>query len=373
MQYNKQFSVIYDFFYILIAMNSFYKIRMIRLIIILFSAVVFCYCAMAIYNPHKKDIASSSIIDCPIKDIRLGMRTVGANPKGRNLYDLEEPNESWFQINLHMLKQDSNGLDIELLRPKEWLEIQNAKPGNTIYIDMPEMGAVGDAKVVSVLSAPHIQQGKGNIVTGKYIHTVQNCIDLFISGQDKPIGCTDNHPFWSQDRNDFITAGELLQGERVLLYNGETAKIIQKLPRPGPETVYNIEVFGEHVYCVGEFGVLVHNKGATTKYWKAKEVNGRKVYQRDDLFEWTEENIKNMKDGKAPIGKDGKPVQLHHLTQSEPDALAEVLKTLHSKVKHKQIKPGESFRRNPELNKQYRDFRENYWKERLRQHEKGVH
>ena len=124
---------------------------------------------------------------------------------------------------------------------------------------MPEMGAVGGAEVLSVSSAPPIQSGKGNVVSGKFIHEATNCIDLHIEGHDNPIGCTDNHPFWSEDRQEFIPAGELNQGERVLLYSGETARIAQKLPRPGPETVYNLEIWGEHVYHVGNDGVLVHN------------------------------------------------------------------------------------------------------------------
>jgi hypothetical protein len=35
--------------------------------------------------------------------------------------------------------------------------------------------------------------------------------------------------------------------------------VVSKLARPGPETVYNLEVFGEHVYFIGHDVVLVHN------------------------------------------------------------------------------------------------------------------
>ena len=34
-------------------------------------------------------------------------------------------------------------------------------------------------------------------------------------------------------------------------------------PRAGPETVYNFEVANEHVYYVGEDGLLVHNAYAS--------------------------------------------------------------------------------------------------------------
>jgi hypothetical protein len=45
----------------------------------------------------------------------------------------------------------------------------------------------------------------------------------------------------------------------VQTYHGETKRIEQKLPRPGPQLVYNLEVYGEHVYYVGDSGLLVHN------------------------------------------------------------------------------------------------------------------
>ncbi|MDD3471104.1 MAG: hypothetical protein PHE53_14175 [Thermoguttaceae bacterium] len=43
-------------------------------------------------------------------------------------------------------------------------------------------------------------------------------------------------------RRTFVNAGELLVGENVQLYSGETKRVVQKLARPGPELVYNIEM-----------------------------------------------------------------------------------------------------------------------------------
>ena len=83
----------------------------------------------------------------------------------------------------------------------------------------------------------------------------------------------------------------------------------------------------------------------TRKYWKtSKEVNGNKVYQRDDLIDpgkvstWKEKgkevignNIERMESGRAPIGTDGKTINLHHLTQKPDGAIAEVTQTFHQK------------------------------------------
>jgi hypothetical protein len=60
-----------------------------------------------------------------------------------------------------------------------------------------------------------------------------------------------------------------LPGEELQLYNGQTAKVVQILPRPGPEQVHNIEVLNEHVYRVTESGILVHNECTVTYEKKA--------------------------------------------------------------------------------------------------------
>ena len=101
--------------------------------------------------------------------------------------------------------------------------------------------------------------GEGNLVTDTFEHIAQETINLQIVGQEKPIGCTPTHLIWFEDREEFVPAGELFEGERVRVLNGDTKRVVQKLPRPGPEPVYNVEVFGEHVYLVTPDGVLVHN------------------------------------------------------------------------------------------------------------------
>jgi hypothetical protein len=121
------------------------------------------------------------------------------------------------------------------------------------------MGAQGFAMVRNIEPCPPIKPGKGNVITGTFHHEAANTIDLYVEGLSKPIGCTDNHPFWSVTRNEFIEAGKLQSGEKLQLYSGQTAKVVQILPRPGPEQVHNLEVMNEHVYRVADQGILVHN------------------------------------------------------------------------------------------------------------------
>ena len=101
----------------------------------------------------------------------------------------------------------------------------------------------------------------------------------------------------------------------------------------------------------------------------------RRVYQRDSIMDMSgenaAENIARMKRGSAPIGLDGNSVELHHLLQMEPGPLAEMLESTHSKYKqlHKLGGYKMSFRNDPTLDKQFKNFKRRYWKWRASQME----
>lgn len=142
--------------------------------------------------------------------------------------------------------------------------------GLTVELDLPEMGAIGTAIVTDIRPSPPIHPGDGQVVTATFKHppsarvldvTFAESISNSSSNSSvHPLGVTENHLFWSVDRQDFIPIGKMSVGERVLTYHGETRRIAQKLPRPGPQLVYNLEVDGEHVYFVGINTLLAHNE-----------------------------------------------------------------------------------------------------------------
>jgi hypothetical protein len=206
---------------------------------------------------------SSDIKFAKIQDVQVGERAIGKNPEltdsERSTFLPDPESATWRKLTLEMIKPDGKRLDITLLRPLSWIKESNAQISATIFLALPEMGAQGLAKVLNIESCPPIKKGRGNVITGTFHHEAANTIDLYVEGLAKPIGCTDNHPFWSVTRNEFIEAGKLLRGEQLQLHNGQTAKVIQILPRPGPERVHNLEVMNEHVYRVTNEGILVHN------------------------------------------------------------------------------------------------------------------
>ena len=114
-------------------------------------------------------------------------------------------------------------------------------------------------------------------MTATFHHSSGDVIDLVVAdemdqGEHETIGTTGNHPFWSVDRQEFVQAGSLRKGEHLRTIHGETKRVVSKLARPGPEPVFNLEVYGEHTYFVGKDGVLVHND-----YNKTKQIPGPAV------------------------------------------------------------------------------------------------
>jgi hypothetical protein len=131
--------------------------------------------------------------------------------------------------------------------------------GSTIFVDLPEHGISADFTVREIRPCPTPAAGDGYLVTTKFIHENAEILDLRIEGSDEPIGTTASHPFWSEDRQQFVAAGDLRVGENLLLADDTSRRVESITLRPTRETVYNIEVDGEHVFYVGEDGVLVHN------------------------------------------------------------------------------------------------------------------
>ncbi len=213
----------------------------------------------------------------PIEEVRLGQRVLAFNPerdpseRGR---ELEPDPLTWRTARLRMGKPDGSTAEIELLRPISWFEAQGvAVPKYTtrdrtvetearVYLDLEELGLVGWAELYEIGPCPPIQSGPGAVVTGRFRHQVDELITLTVAneaGEAEELGVTPNHPIWSEDRQAFVPAGELRIGEQLRSLFDEQIRVVSIAPRAPPAYVCNLEVAGEHVYGVGEWGWLVHN------------------------------------------------------------------------------------------------------------------
>ena len=164
---------------------------------------------------------------------------------------------------------------LESARIANWLNEQGFEVrSKTVELDLLEMGAVGSAVITRIAACPEIKPGAGQVVTATFVHPPATQVldvrfrpDSFEQAvatdgkvdQSLPLGVTDNHPFWSVDAQRFVPIGQLNIGQRVVTHQGETKRIASKLARAAPQTVYNLEVYGEQVYFVGVDGLLAHN------------------------------------------------------------------------------------------------------------------
>src|SRR4051794_37618623 len=124
---------------------------------------------------------------------------------------------------------------------------------------MPEMGVRGHALVTSIEPCPEIPQGEGRLVTGTFRHSRGIVYDLWVEGEQEPLGVTGTHPFWSVDRDGWVCAKDLKKDERLQALDGTTPRAKGLTLREEPEEFFNIEVDGDHVYRVGRQGLLLHN------------------------------------------------------------------------------------------------------------------
>ena len=250
-----------------------------------------------------------------IETIQTGQRVLARNPElaGGELPDAPVDPATWVNIRLRMPKPTGDFLEITLLRPVEWLAghlaqttaldgeypqtlaearetgsaarlrgitsvipaedsggpslggiapvTAHSTPKNPwIFLTLHELEAVGPAEIVEVGPCPELEPGEGRLVTGTFSHQSGEVFDITIDGLTEPIGCTGAHPFWSEDRHEFIPARDLRLGETLRTESGTLRQITRITPRRGPPVpVFNLEVDAEHVYYVSVDGVLVHN------------------------------------------------------------------------------------------------------------------
>ncbi len=215
---------------------------------------------------HQSSSATATLnrLLIPIEDVPLGARVPTKNHKPWEYDDsLPEPaQETWAVLSLTVERSDGGVVDAELLRPREWIERYGIEASQLLPLNIEELQVQGLARVNSVTPAPRIAKGEGSTVTGRFVTRQVDIIArtevLGGDGQVEIIEGTTIHPIWSLDRDDWVPLGEIEEGEQLLGSAGAIVVLSHViLQRTTP--VYNIEVHGEHVYEVGELGLLVHN------------------------------------------------------------------------------------------------------------------
>lgn len=78
------------------------------------------------------------------------------------------------------------------------------------------------------------------------------------------IHATDQHPFWVENRGEWVSAIDLRPGDHLRSANGDAVTVTGSTISTNDLTAYNLTVAGIHTYYVqaGEDAVLVHNCAA---------------------------------------------------------------------------------------------------------------
>jgi hypothetical protein len=250
--------------------------------------------SVGVSGKQPETVYVRKLITQPIETIRVGQRVLGTNPNRDEVEPFEEPDpKTWRTIEVEQIKPSGKRLYATLLRPREWIEEKLDPETNTIDLDLPELGAEGPAQVLRIGPCPPIAAGAGHIVTATFKHEPDGELLTLTIGDDD-IGCTANHPFWSEDRQAFVEAGQLHVGERVRTRLDEVAAVVAIKPRPPTAWVYNLEVQGEHVYEVGPNGILVHNKCIVYRVLRPDENPAIGLFAKNPLAEYTvEAHVRN--------------------------------------------------------------------------------
>jgi len=209
-------------------------------------------------------VRSATTFKIPIEDVPLGARIPTKNPRPWEYHDsLPEPDEAtWSKISITAERKDGQIVDAELIRPTAWVEAQDIQAGQLLPLHIEELQMEGLAHVTALEACPPIAAGEGSVVTARFItRQVDEVATIEVIGPDGQIESltgTKIHPIWSVDRQDWVPLSELREGETLQVAAG-LATVISVSLASSARPVYNIEVHGEHVYEVGEVGVLVHN------------------------------------------------------------------------------------------------------------------
>ena len=206
-----------------------------------------------------------SHLQVPIESVPIGSRVSTKNPNRFEVDPQPEPDQAtWAKVSITVERSDGGIVDAEIIRPRSWILRNGICAGRMLPFNLPELEVSGLALVTAIEDCPPIAGGEGSVVTARFVtrevRVVASVDVLGADGTVETITGTTIHPVWSVDRQKRVPLAGLAQGERLQGLDGLAVVLSVTLSRVS-QPVYNIEVHGEHVYQVGELGLVVHNPG----------------------------------------------------------------------------------------------------------------
>lgn len=149
------------------------------------------------------------IVTKKIVDVRVGDWVSARNPEVEDeecmrADDAIRPEDDpwrWRRISLRLAKARGGYVDIELLRPLDLIQENHLSAGDSIEMEVMELGVDGFAQVLSEGACPEIgaRPAPGcRVVTATYAHSAAPTFDLTFAGvngrPNQTIDVTGNHP-----------------------------------------------------------------------------------------------------------------------------------------------------------------------------------
>lgn len=216
-------------------------------------------------------------------------------------------------------------------------------PGTCFPADTAVLSANGAVAIQNLKTGDKVwawNEATGETKLQEVTHTFQKSADEIVTltfENGEKIECTPEHPFYVKSQDLWVSAIELSLGDVLVNIKGEEVvlnSVAHRTPA-SPVDVYNLSVAEAHSFYVlsGEESVLVHNSCAhqtsawakeRSAYWKSQaevyknSVNANKL-SASGTYKLSQSNIARMSAGKAPVGIDGKYIQLHHTSGISSD------------------------------------------------------
>ena len=257
-------------------------------------------------NTHNKCFVAGTLVHTvdgtkAIEDIQIGERVVtdadDAADKGEE--EGEYSNETHKIVGFEAIKGRDTKVNLQILLSHE--DMGDMKVGDIVPLVTSEGDDFADARVTEILPCPLIEKGEGRLVVSRTRHSKAKIYDIKLSNGEV-IETTYNHPIWSEDRQVFLTASQLLPGEKLRTLSG-TVKVSKVTPTFAEKPVYNFEVQGEHIYRIGDSGVLAHNMSngiiETCGGTAPKRERVRHYTDRKHLLKPDEHNLNGIKADQA--------------------------------------------------------------------------
>jgi hypothetical protein len=131
----------------------------------------------------------------------------------------------WRVVTLQHEQPDGSRAIVERGVPLAEVTAEGLSVGRSLHVTLPEFNLSGGFTVTGIAACPTPASGDGHLVTSRFIHENTEVWDLSFERAAAPLGTTASHPFWSEDRQEFVAAADLHHGERLLLADGTTRRL----------------------------------------------------------------------------------------------------------------------------------------------------